>query len=81
MKRHSHSLRSICCTPRSLAKPNKGRPLLYLSVMVEAVPYALIHEEGKMQKPVYFINRALRGVEVKYPRVKMLAFALVVVAH
>ena len=36
---------------------------LYLAVSLHAVSSALIREEGKIQKPVYYTSRALRGVE------------------
>ena len=36
---------------------------LYLAVSPHAVSSALIRKEGKVQKPVYYTSRALRGVE------------------
>ena len=36
---------------------------LYLAVSPHAVSSALIREEGKVQKPVYYTSRALRGAE------------------
>ena len=39
----------------------------------------MIKEEEKVQKPVYYANRALRGVEERYPPMEKLAFVLVVV--
>ena len=36
---------------------------LYLAVTPHAVSSALIREEGKVQKPVYYTSRALRGAE------------------
>ena len=36
---------------------------LYLAVSPHAVSSALIREEGKAQKPVYYTSRALRGAE------------------
>ena len=38
---------------------------------------ALIKEEGKVQKPVYYTSRALRGVEGRYPLIEKVAFALI----
>ena len=34
-------------------------------------------EEGKMQKPIYYTNKALRGSEGRYPPIEKLAFSLV----
>ncbi|XP_075665227.1 uncharacterized protein LOC142634862 [Castanea sativa] len=54
---------------------------LYLAVSSRAISAALIKEEGKVQKPVYFISRALRGAEERYPPMEKLAFALVTAAR
>ena len=40
---------------------------LYLAVSPHVVSLALIREEGKVQKPVYYTSRALRGAEGRYP--------------
>ena len=50
---------------------------LYLVVSLHAVSSALIKEEGRVQKPVYYTSQALRGVEGRYPIMEKLAFALV----
>ena len=50
---------------------------LYLAVTPHAVNSALIREEGKAQKPVYYTSRALRGAEGRYPLIEKLAFALI----
>jgi len=39
----------------------------------------LIREEGKVQKPVYYINKALKGAEGRYLPMKKLAFSFVIV--
>ena len=50
---------------------------LYLAVTPHAVSSALIREEGKVQKPVYYTSRALRGAEGRYPLIEKLNFALI----
>ena len=50
---------------------------LYLAVTPHAVSSALIREEEKMQKPVYYTSKALRGAEGRYPLIEKLAFALI----
>nr|XP_023918055.1 uncharacterized protein LOC112029606 [Quercus suber] len=50
---------------------------LYLAVSPHAVSSALIREEEKVQKPVYYTNRTLRGAEGRYPLIEKLAFALI----
>jgi len=63
----------------SLLSPSKlGEELyLYLVVSPHVVSLALMREEGKVQKPVYYTNKALRGVEGRCPPMEKLAFSLV----
>ena len=50
---------------------------LYITVLQAVVSAALVRDEGGSQRPVYFISRAFRGAEERYPRMEKLAFALV----
>ena len=50
---------------------------LYLVVTPHAVSSALIREEGRVQKPVYYTSKALRGAEGRYSLIEKLAFALI----
>jgi len=50
---------------------------LYLAVSPHAISSALIREEGKIHKPIYYTSRTLRGAEGQYPMLEKLAFALV----
>ncbi|XP_030945651.1 uncharacterized protein LOC115970120 [Quercus lobata] len=43
----------------------------------KATDKSLIREEGKVQRPVYYMSKALRGAEGRYPQMKKLAFALI----
>ena len=60
----------------SLSKPSKEL-YLYLAVSPHAVSLALIKEEGKVQKPIYYTSKALREVEGWCPPIEKLAFSLV----
>ena len=42
-----------------------------------AISSSLIREEEKVQKPMYYTSRALRGVEGRYPLMEKLAFTLI----
>ena len=53
---------------------------LYLAVSPATVSAALIREEERVQKPVYYASRALRGAEERYSPMEKLAFALVTAA-
>ena len=50
---------------------------LYLAVTPYAVSSTLIREEGKIQKPMYYTSKALRGAEGRYPLIEKLAFAFI----
>ena len=54
---------------------------LYITVSQATVSAALVRDEGGLQRPVYFISRAFRGAEERYPKMEKLAFALVTVAR
>ena len=71
-------LKDYLTTAPLLSPSMQGKELyLYLAVSPHAVSSALIREEGKVQKPMYYTSRALRGVEGRYPLIKKLAFALI----
>ena len=55
--------------------------LIYLAVSPATVSAALIKKESEVQKLIYFISQALRGVEERYPPMEKLAFALVTAAR
>ena len=48
-----------------------------MAVTPHAVGSTLVREEGRVQKPVYYTSRALRGAEARYPQIEKLAFALI----
>ena len=54
---------------------------LYLAVSATAVSSALVRMEGTVQKSVYYTSRMLRGAEERYPKMELLAFALIVTAR
>ena len=65
-----------------MSRSQPGEELfLYLVVSLAAVSAALVREEDKVQKPVYYASWALRDAEERYPPIEKLAFALVTVAH
>ncbi|XP_050289994.1 uncharacterized protein LOC126728170 [Quercus robur] len=50
---------------------------LYLAVTPHTVSSALIREEDKVQRPLYYTSKALRGAKRRYPQMEKLAFALI----
>ena len=75
-------LKKYLSSPPLLSLSMPGEELyLYIAVLQAAVRAALVRDEGGSQRPVYFISRAFRGAEERYPRMEKLAFALVTVAR
>ena len=52
-----------------------------MAVSLTAVSVALVREEERVQKPVYYASQALRGAEERYPPIEKLALALVTAAR
>lgn len=75
-------LKQYLSSPPLLSRTIPGEELyIYLAVSTTAVSSALIREEEGVQRPVYFVSKALRGAEERYPRMEQLAFALIVSAR
>ena len=75
-------LKKYFLSPPLLNPSKPGEELyLYIAVLQAAVSATLVREEEGLQRPVYFISRAFRGVEERYPRMEKLAFALVTMAR
>ena len=71
-------LKKYLSSPPLLSQSRPGEELyIYIAVSQAAVSAALVREEEGLQRPVYFISRAFRGAEERYPRMEKLAFALV----
>ena len=61
-------LKTYLTTAPLLSPSVPGEELyLYLVVSPHAVSSALIREEGRVSKPVYYTSRALREAEGRYP--------------
>ena len=69
-------LKAYLSAPPLLSQSQPSEELfLYLAVSPAAVSAALIKEEEKVQKPVYYASRALCGAKERYPPMEKLAFA------
>ena len=54
---------------------------MYLVVSPIAISAALILKEEGVQKPVYFVNKALHGALERYPQIEKLAFSLLMASR
>ena len=74
-------LKAYLSYPPLLSPSKPGEELfLYLVVSLVAVSTALVREEERIQKPIYYTSWALQGAEERYPPIEKLAFALVTLA-
>ena len=72
------SLKTYLSSPPILVSPSEGELLtLYLDVSDFATSAALVREWDRVQQPVYYCSRALRGAEERYPKMEKLILALV----
>ena len=68
--------------PPILVSPSEGELLtLYLAVLDFSTSAVLVRDKDRVQHPVYYCSRALRGVEGRYPRMEKLILALVIAAR
>jgi hypothetical protein len=75
-------LKIYLTSPPLLSRTVPGEVLyLYLAVSPTVVSAALIREEDGIQKPVYFVSKALHGAEERYPQIEKLAFALIMASR
>ena len=76
------SLKEYLAKPPLLSPSIVGEDLfLYLAVSPMAVSSALVYEESKIQRPVYYTSQAFQGVEANYPRTEKMAFSLIVASR
>ncbi|XP_071933287.1 uncharacterized protein [Coffea arabica] len=62
----------------ALTSPEVGETLfIYLTAGEGAVSAVLVREEDKLQKPVYYVSRALQGAESRYSAIERYVLALV----
>ena len=72
------ALKTYLSSPPVLVSPSEGELLtLYLAVLDFSTSAALVKERDKVQQPVYYCSRALRGVEERYLKMEKLILALV----
>ena len=77
MHRAFEKVKEYLANPPCLSRPKEGETLiLYLATADHAVSAALVREELKEQKPVYFISHVLRDAEVRYSALEKVAYAL-----
>ena len=76
------TLKTYLSSPPILVSPIEGELLtLYLAVSDFSTSAVLVRDKERVQHPVYYCSRALRGAEDRYPRMENLILALVTAAR
>ncbi|GFY91230.1 hypothetical protein Acr_07g0014260 [Actinidia rufa] len=69
-------------SPPLLSVPTADEDLyVYLSASPTVISAVLVREEGKIQKPIYYVSKTLIGAEARYPRIEKIAYALMIAAR
>ena len=76
------ALKTYLSSPPILVSPSEGELLtLYLAVSDFSTSVVLIRDKDRVQHPIYYCSRALRGAKERYPRMEKLILALVTTAR
>ena len=76
------SLKTYLSSPPILVSPVERELLtLYLAVSDFSTSAVLVRDKERVQHPIYYCSRALRGAEERYPRMEKLILALVTAAR
>ena len=68
--------------PSMLSKPIDHEHLfVYLAVLSHAISSALVREEDKIQRPVYYVSKKLVAAETNYLRIEKLAYSLLIASR
>ena len=71
-------LKEYLTTPPVLCKPHVGVSLrLYFAMTEWATSSVLVQEQDQVQKPIYFVSKALQGPELRYQSLEKAALAIV----
>jgi len=71
-------LKEYLATPPVLCKPQAGVPLrLYFAVTEWAISSVLVQEQDQVQRPIYFVSKALQGPKLRYQSLEKAALAVV----
>ena len=76
------ALKTYLSSPSIVVSSIEGELLtLYLAVLDFSTNVVLVRDKERLQHPVYYCSRALRGAEERYPRMEKLILALVTAAR
>ncbi|GAU30847.1 hypothetical protein TSUD_365550 [Trifolium subterraneum] len=75
-------LKVFLASPPILTRPQVGNPLyMYLDVSENSMSSALVQDIKGEERPVYFVSRIFREVEIRYQKIEKLSLAVVTTAR
>lgn len=75
-------LKQYLQSPPLLSRPVDGEALtVYMAVELEALSSVLVRTEEKIQRPVFYVSRILKGSELNYNRIEKAAYTLIITAR
>ena len=75
-------LKCYLSNPPFLSPSKEGEDLfLYLAVSVTVMSAALIREENRIQRPMYYVSQVFQGAKAQYPRIEKITFSLIVASR
>ena len=54
---------------------------MYIASFENAISAALIREESRVQRPVYYVSKRLLGAESRYPLMEKLVYCLIITSR
>jgi len=76
-----NKIKSFLSNPPIVHRPTTGAILfLYLSISNNAMSSMLVQDSNTGDKPIYFISKVFRHVELRYQKIELLALAVVITA-
>jgi len=75
-------IKEFLSSPPVLHRPSSGAALsLYLSVSDNAMSSVLTEDSEEGERPVYFISKVFKGVELRYQKIERLDLAIITTAR
>ena len=71
-------IQKFLTSPPLLSRPISDESLyLYLSIGYESIASGLVWEDGSQQRPVYYVSKILKGVQIRYPKLDKLTMTVI----
>lgn len=74
-------MKQFLFAPSILVRPKEKSPLtLYSAVLEKDISFVLVQDSDEGEKSFYFVNKVVKGVEIRYQKNKQLSLVVVITA-